>query len=94
MIVQRKWKLNNAELFLKLFYIQRKEIGNKKYCEETRELGKWQSENSADYWRSKEERLNAIKTKVAFVEGQLNYSQTRSQSPRVFWSAPRHGALE
>jgi len=40
MMVQTKCKLNNAELFFKLFYIQRKEIGNKKYYEETRELEK------------------------------------------------------
>jgi len=43
MMVQTKCKLNN-ELFLNLLYIQSKEIGNKKYYEETRELEKWQSE--------------------------------------------------
>ena len=31
MIVQTKCKLNNAELFLKLFYIQSKEVRNNKY---------------------------------------------------------------
>ena len=31
MMVQTKCKLNNTELLLKLFYIQSKEIGNKKY---------------------------------------------------------------
>ena len=31
MIVQTKWKLNNAELFLKLVSIQIKEIRYKKY---------------------------------------------------------------
>ena len=39
-MVRTKCNLNNAELFLKLFYIQGKEIGNKKYNEETRELEK------------------------------------------------------
>ena len=46
-----KCKLNNTELFLKLFYIQSKEIGNRKYYEETKKLEKWQSENSPEYWR-------------------------------------------
>lgn len=41
MIVQTKCKLNNAELFLKLFFIQSKETGNK--------LEKWQSEFSPEY---------------------------------------------
>jgi len=36
MIVQTKCKLHSAELFLKLFYIQSKEIGNKKYYEEAK----------------------------------------------------------
>ena len=44
MMVQTKCKLNNTELFLKLFHIQCKEIGNNKYYEETTELEKWQSE--------------------------------------------------
>ena len=35
MIVQTKCKLNNTELFLKLFHIQSKEIGHNKYYEET-----------------------------------------------------------
>ena len=37
MMVQTKCKLNNTELFLKLFHIQCTEIGNKNY-EETTEL--------------------------------------------------------
>ena len=40
MMVQTKCKLNNTELFLELFYIQNKEVGNKKYYEKTRELEK------------------------------------------------------
>ena len=51
MVVQTKWKLNNTELFLKLFHIQCKEIGNNKYYEETTELEKWQSAISSEYWR-------------------------------------------
>ena len=43
MMVQTKCKLNNSELFLKLFHIQSREIGNIKYYEETTELEKWQS---------------------------------------------------
>ena len=44
MMMQTKCKLNNTELFLKLFHIQCKEIGNNKYYEElTTELEKWQS---------------------------------------------------
>ena len=35
MMVQTKCKLNNTELFLKLFHIQCKEIGNNKCYEET-----------------------------------------------------------
>ena len=42
MIVETKCKLNNTELFLKLFHIQCKEIGNNKYYEETTECEKWQ----------------------------------------------------
>ena len=51
MMVQTKCKLNNTKLFLKLFHIQSKEIGNNKYYEETTELEKWQSEISPEYWR-------------------------------------------
>ena len=49
MMMQTKCKLNNAELFLKLFYIQSKEIGIKKRYKETRELKKWQSEILPEY---------------------------------------------
>ena len=42
MVVQTKCKLNNTELFLKLFHIQCKEIGNNKYYEETTQLEKRQ----------------------------------------------------
>ena len=57
MIVPAKCKLNNAELFLlKLFYIQSKEIGNKKYNEETRELdGKVRFRLNIDLRKEKED---------------------------------------
>ena len=44
MMVRANCKLNYPGLFLKLFQIQCKEIGNNKYYEETTELEKWQSE--------------------------------------------------
>jgi len=49
MMLQTKCKLNNTELFLKLFHIQGKEIGNSKCYEETTELEKWQSEISPEH---------------------------------------------
>ena len=44
-----KMQIDNTELFLKLFHIQCKEIGNNKYYEETTELEKWQSEILPEY---------------------------------------------
>ena len=44
-LVQTKCKLTTPSYSSELFYIQSKEIGNKKYYEETRELEKWQSQN-------------------------------------------------
>ena len=38
MMLQTKCKLNNTELFLKLFHIQSKEIGNNTCYEKTTEL--------------------------------------------------------
>ena len=49
--MRTKYKLINTKLFLKLFHIQCKEIGNNKYYEETTEFEKWQSEISPEYWR-------------------------------------------
>ena len=57
MMVQTKCKLNNTEVFLKLFHIQCKEIGNNKYYEKTRELEKWQSDVRKEM---EDSRLNAI----------------------------------
>ena len=48
MMVQTKCKLNNTELFLKLFHIHCKEIGNNKHYEEITECEKWQSEISPE----------------------------------------------
>ena len=69
--MQTNCKLNNAELFLKLFYIQSKEIGNKKYYEGTRTLknGKVRFRLNVDSRKEKEDsKLNALKTKIAFVK--------------------------
>ena len=49
MMVQTKCRFNNTESFLKLFHIQCQETRNNKYCEETAELEKWQSEISLEY---------------------------------------------
>ena len=64
-MVQTKCKLNNTELFLKLFHIQSKEIGNKKYCEETGKIknGKVRLRLNIEAKKEKgDSRLNAIKT--------------------------------
>ena len=66
MMVQTKCKLNNTELFLKLFHIQCREIGNNKHYEEATKLEKWQSEISPEYDVRKEmedSRLNAIEVR-------------------------------
>ena len=47
--MEKKCKLNNTELFLKLVHIQSKEIGNNKYYDETTQLKNWQSEISLEY---------------------------------------------
>ena len=49
MMLQTKYRLNNTELFLELFHIQSKEIGNNKCYEETTELEIWQSEISPEH---------------------------------------------
>ena len=63
MMVQTKCKLNNTQLFLKLFHIQRKEIGNNKYYEEQQNLknGKVKFRLNNDVRKEMEDsRLNAI----------------------------------
>ena len=59
-MVKTKCKFNNAELLHKLFYIQSKEIENKKYYEKTGELEKRQSKILPEYRHQK---------KIAVVEG-------------------------
>jgi len=49
MMLQTKCKLNNTEVFLKLFHIQSKEIGKNQCYEKTSELEKWQSEISPEH---------------------------------------------
>ena len=71
MMVQTYCKLNNTELFLKLFHIQCKEIGNNKYYEETTELEKWQSEIRLNIDVRKEmedSRLHAIEVRKRSTE--------------------------
>ena len=46
-MVQTRYKLTNAELFLRFYSEQR--IGSKRYYEETRELEKWQSKIWPEY---------------------------------------------
>ena len=63
MMVQTKCKLNNTHLFLKLFHIQCKEIGNNKYYEEQQNLknGKVKFRLNNDVRKEMEDsRLNAI----------------------------------
>ena len=70
MMVQTKCKLNNTELFLKLFHIQCKEIGNKNY-EETTELEKWQVSFRLNIDVRKEmedSRLNALEVRKSSTE--------------------------
>ena len=61
-------QIDNAELFLKLFYIQSKEIRNKKYYEENRENLKYGKERfrlNIDVRKEKEDSwLNAKKQKL------------------------------
>ena len=72
-----KMQIDNTELFLKLFHIQSKEIGNNKYYEETTELEKWQSKFRLNVDVRKEvedSRLNAIKQLITFLKGRLKFS--------------------
>jgi len=72
--MQTKCKLNNVELFFKLFCIQSKEIRNKK----VRFL------LNIDVRKEKEDSwVNAIKTKIAFVKGQLNFSSKSTTAANV-----------
>ena len=77
MMVKTKCKLNNTELFRKLFHIQCKEIGNNKYYEETTECEKWQSEISKGNGR-----LKALKL-ITLVKGRLNFSCKRTTAANV-----------
>ena len=85
-IVQTKCKLNNTELFLKLFHIQSKEIGNNKYYEETQNLknGKVRFCLNIDIRKEMEDsRLNAIKQLTTFVKGRLNFSYKSTTAANV-----------
>ena len=83
MMVQTKYKLSNAELFLKLFYIQSKETGKKVL--RSLENGKVRFRLNIDVRKEKEESwLNAIKTKIAFVKGRLNCSSKSTTAADVY----------
>ena len=76
MMVQTKRKLNNTELFLKLFHIQSKEIGKKKSItkeQQNLKIGKVRFRLNIDV-RKEDSRLNAIKQLIALVKGGLNFS--------------------
>ena len=90
MIVQTKCRLNNAELSLKLFRIQSKEIRNKMYYKRTKKNGKVRFCLNIDVRKEKVKKenswlngLNAIKTNIAFVKDQLNFSSKSSRVARV-----------
>ena len=74
-MVQTKRKLNNTELFLKLFHIQSKDIGKKSTTKEQKNLkiGKVRFRLNIDD-RKEDSRLNAIKQLITLVKGGLNFS--------------------
>ena len=66
-MVQTKCRLNNTELFLKLFHIQSKEIGNTSACTTKKQqnltIGKVRFRLNIDVTKEMEDsRLNAMKT--------------------------------
>ena len=77
-MLQTKCKLNNTELFLKLFHIQSKEIGNNKCYEKKKQNlknGRVRFRLNIDVRKEMEDsRLNAIKQLITFVKGRLNFS--------------------
>ena len=89
MMVQTKCKLNNVELFLKLFYIQSKEIGTQSSTkkQENFKNGKVRFGLNIDVRKEKEDSwLNAIKTKIAFVKGRLNFRSKSTANVRLMES--------
>ena len=82
MRVQTKCKLNNTELFLKLFHIQRKDIGNNKYYEATDnrtwKMAKWDIAWILTFSRKEIEdsTLNATECLklITFAKCRLNFS--------------------
>ena len=73
---------HNAELFVKLFYIQSNEIKNNKYYEEKDRL-----KNGKDITKQKEYSwLNAIKTKIAFAKRRPNFRSKSSTAANIMFS--------
>ena len=76
MMVQTKCKLNNTELFLKLFHIQSKlETTSNTKKQQNVKNGKVRFRLNIDVRKEMEDsRLNAIKQLITFVKGRLNLS--------------------
>ena len=77
-MLQTKCKLHNTELFLKLFHIHSKEIGNNISAtrkQQNLKNGKVRFLLNIDVRKEMEDsRLNAIKQLIMFVKGRLNFS--------------------
>ena len=76
-MVQTKCKLNNTELFLKLFHIQSKKLETTSTMKKEQNLknGRVIFPLNIDVRKEMEDsRLNAIKQLITFVKGQLNFS--------------------
>ena len=76
-MVQTKCKLNNTELFLKLFHIQSKKLETTSTMKKEQNLknGRVIFPLNIDIRKEMEDsRLNAIKQLITFVKGQLNFS--------------------
>ena len=76
MMVQTKWKLNDTELFLKLFHIQSKlETTSTTKKQQNLKNGKVRLRLNIDVRKEMEDStLNAIKQLITLVKGRLNFS--------------------
>ena len=80
-------KLNNTELFLKLFHIQSKEFGNNKCYGETTQLEKWHGKvrfhlTLERRWKT-QVWMPLIKQLIPFVKGRLNFSSKTTTAAKV-----------
>ena len=76
MMVQTKWKLNDTELFLKLFHIQSKlETTSTAKKQQNLKNGRVRLRLNIDVRKEMEDStLNAIKQLITLVKGRLNFS--------------------